>query len=298
MMRRFKSLCGLCVLCLLLGCGSKETESEQAESKTPQSQNADVSSLATPFSALPDHPQFELSDLKFPSPNSFTVRWRVTKGNASGSWSLAVLPGGNSIPTSLPVNIWDEKTSGEISGELQTYGGGSGPNLQSGCEVFMTLREADHTFKISNSVTAGGASTTSPHSASEEVIAKVEKERQEHRQKQQERAAEQALQQEPAVTNPPNPTPPRPTRQRPTRVSRPPGLVAVPPRISLPNGTELMAKKDDNQWVKASVVDVRADDQVKVHYEDGSDSPDEYLHRARLGIDPRVLVKLRTKRNE
>lgn len=289
---------GLCLLTFALGCGAEKTENEQADDRQAPAGNSSVSSLDSPFEALPSHPRFELSNLQFPSPNSFTVNWRVTSGDASGSWSLAVKPGGNSIPTSLPVNVWDDKTSGEISGELRPFGASSsGPPLESGCEMFLTVNEAGHTFKISNSLTSGSASTTPPHAPSQDVIAQVEKLRQEQMQKrqQEQQAAQNTAQENPAgqTTN----QNPRPQPQPPTRMTRPPGLVAVPPSVSLPSGTELMANRSDGQWLKATIVESLADGSVKVHWEDGSGTPDEVLHRAKLAIDRGVLVRLRSRRN-
>ena len=289
----------LCLLTFVLGCGAEKTENEQADDRQAPAGNSNVSSLDSPFEALPSHPRFELSDLQFPSPNSFTVNWRVTSGSASGSWSLAVKPGGNSIPTSLPVDVWDDRTSGEISGELRSYAGSnSGPPLEAGCEMFLTVNEAGHTFKISNSLTAGSASTTSPHAPSGDVIAQVEKLRQEQMQKrQQEQQAAQKTAQENPTAKTTTQTPPRPQPQAPTRMTRPPGLVAVPPTVSLPSGTELMANRGDGQWLKATIVESLADGSVKVHWEDGSGTPDEVLQRAKLAIRPGVLARLRSRRN-
>jgi hypothetical protein len=205
--------------------------------------------------------------------------------------------GRNSIPTSLPVDVWDDSTSGEISGELRPFAGSnSGPPLESGCEMFLTVNEAGHTFKLSNSLTSGSASTTPPHAPSGDVIAQVEKLRQEQMQKRQQahQAAQKTAQENSAdQTTTQNPRP----QPQPTRMTRPPGLSAVPPSVSLPSGTELMANRSDGQWLKATVVESLADGSVKVHWEDGSGAPDEVLHRAKLAIDRGVLVRLRSRRN-
>jgi len=80
----------VCGVSLLAGCEEKASEtagkSDQAKGPDPN-----VSALSSPFEALPSQPRFQLSNLRFPSPNSFTVNWRVTSGQATGSWTLAVL---------------------------------------------------------------------------------------------------------------------------------------------------------------------------------------------------------------
>jgi len=172
--------------------------------------------------------------------------------------------------------------------------------LESGCEMFLTAREAEHTFKISNSMTAGSVSTTPAHQPSQEVIAQVEAERQQ-RQQQRKQQRQQPPEPTPTAQNPPtqNPnsqatSPNSPTQQaaRPTRMTRPPGLRPVPPAIPIPNGTKLMATPDSKEWFPATVVASRGDDQIQVSWDQG-DRPDEFLHRAKLAIDPRVLVRLR-----
>lgn len=294
----FQTWAGLCLLTLATGCGSQQTANQSADPDAGAGQQANRSSLSSPFAALSDHPQFELSDLQFPRPNSFVVRWRVISGQATGSWALAVIPSGNTIPTSLTMNVWDDSTSGEISGELRSFSGGDGGlNLASGCEVFLTAIEGDHTFKISNSLTAGSPSITTPHPPGNEVAVQVDQHRTQAKQKQLEeaaqlhQAAEQSFGQGPS-SGVPNGPPTGPQGPSSTPVSRPPGMVAIPPRVLVPNGTRLIAKRGE-QWLSATVVGSRDDGFVQVRWEDNSGAADEFLHRANLGIEPATLVQLR-----
>jgi hypothetical protein len=293
-MRNFMPLAGLCLLTLLLGCGTKNTENNQAESNDTPKPNTKASSLSSPFEALPSHPRFELSNLRFPSPDTFTVTWRLvsgTTGNVWGDWALAINQPG-SYPTSLGVHFWDDKTTGEISGELRSFGGGNTEaNLESGCEVFMTVREGEHTFKVSNALTSGSVSNTPSLPASQEVAAQIEQYRQQRKtEREQQQAAAKAAAQTSPTAQDPKPAAPQPAV--PKVITRPTGFVLIPATVPLPNATELMALRSDNQWIAATIVGERADGFLQVQWKDNSGSPDEFLPRTKLAIKPAELSKL------
>ncbi len=140
------------------GCGGANSPQPAGDSGATGNEQAAGPAL---FDPLPRHPQLELSNLRFQGGDSFDVDWRLVSGEGFGTYSLAVVPTGQSYPLEMSVTVWDGQKSGSFSGAVQSFGfGGEAPPLSSGCEMYLVSQEGDAKFKISNSITSGSAGTS------------------------------------------------------------------------------------------------------------------------------------------
>lgn len=118
------------------------------------------------YEPLPDHQLAELSNLRFGrgdlGKEKFEVDWKITRqrqGNVAWGMTLLIRPTGR---PEITMTLSDRgKDSGKMSGEMVLSNVGEAV-LEKGCEMFLVIPSGSTRYKISNSLTVGGATESQP----------------------------------------------------------------------------------------------------------------------------------------
>jgi len=170
-------LVGLLIVCLLgAGC-SKAQQDQNGKQNASDDGNAAVD-RSRPVQPLSRHPRVTLSNLRFgksfDGEQTLSVDWKLPSGKEGSQWTLIIKPA--SASNRMEVTEWFSGQSGTFRAKTVSFGRpGSGPSLKSGCEVYLVSKEGDLEFKISNSLTTGNAAVTEARSATDEELAKLER---------------------------------------------------------------------------------------------------------------------------
>lgn len=162
---------------LLGGCGGTDTAPSQGTDGGESEDRAAVKG-GQPVGPLPRHPPVELSNLRFgesfSGEETFSVDWSAPPAEGASQWTLIVKP--TSSTSRMELTEWFSGESGTLSGQTVSFGPrGDGPGLESGCEVYLVSKEGDLEFKISNSLTTGGASETEARPATDAELEKLQR---------------------------------------------------------------------------------------------------------------------------
>jgi hypothetical protein len=262
----------------LPGTGSSTPPPKPSQSFSLHAGQQEGMGMTTLYQAADGGQTFQISNLRKLPNDRFEIDWRRT-GDAevfdSGFSSLVIRFPSQDSPVKISLHIWNNQDSGKISGHLISFNFGGpkqeGHALDRGCEILIARVVGFDAYKLSNSITVGGASQLTPKTPPAKP--KPSKTNNPSAEK-----TNQFAQQEPAEKEPVPET----------------ELSPLPASLRLKEGLYLYAQLSGN-WIPIKVIKIEAGEKVKVHWLGFNDAWDTTLERNKLRVKTSELELLSQK---
>jgi len=245
---------------------------------SPFSSQQEGMGMTTLYQSASGDPKFQISNLRKLPNDRFEIDWRRTSasnGIGAGFHSLFLRFPSQDSPVKISLHIWDNQESGKISGHVISFNMG-GPKQQShafdrGCEIFIANVVGFDAYKLSKSLTVGGATELTPKTAPAKP--------------------------KPSKTNTPSATKNNqfaqvePAEKEPVAEA---DLSPVPDSLKLQEGLYLYAQLSGN-WIPVKIIGLEAGGKVKVHWLGFNEAWDTVLEENKLRVKTSDLDLLKPK---